>query len=242
MTLLEQVLALPEFQRREISAAIQNSYATTTCIVAPLLTRKYVVGAKWNYPLLEKDFKELNNRYVPLDEIKKFTKKARINALPELDQLVEMLEPVPLEGLAKVFEVSKGTWHYSTTHKVRQAAMHLFMQETTVEDEEGYVSKAWFPKSTLHDLIDVPRTKLPFSSIDINRYGLPEFDSLLTEPNELALNILKTGLSSRHLVRSNNHYNYALIQLELYMQTGIYYKPLSKQLMPKHLINVQKII
>jgi len=222
----------------ELELELASYTPVSTEILTPIINRKYVLNNKWNYDLLEKDFHKLNGRYIPLDAIKKITKRLRINRLPQLDVPIKELQLLNPLGLEDVFKTIKGCWYYNTEIPARQLAMHLFLGKKNVL-EEGQSCTRWFPKNTLREVINIDRDPLPFSDTNLNINGMPDLDtSFPCEPTQECLDILKTGLGKRHLVTASNYYNYDLIQLELFIQTGINYRPSVKELQPKHLIGI----
>lgn len=207
-------------------------------LALPLMGLQHTNKQYWNYPQLQIDFELANPGVTVTREAIQATfrkKKVTVTKIRAASVQSDPLRLLTKAAMDDVFKKFQGRFIY-TDKPARHLAFHLFLK-TVEHEEEGEMTTLHQPKKHLQYLIG--NDAAHFNLTEINTNGLPEIDipiapSLTPEQKSTLL----SGLSKRHLNPDNNNYVHELIQLEFYVQYGVYYKPKFTELQPKELIGI----
>ena len=196
---------------------------------------------RWDHAKLHQAFSTVNP-IVTKEAYLKALKKAKIfiSTLPEAGKEKVMLGEITPDMIKTVFKQHQGEWQFPTSTRDKKSRnratfFFLFLDTTTVPSEDNEFTR-WYVKSNISEYCNLRETA-PFSDTNINNEGqLPWIDLGEDKVTADIYHVLKTGLSSRHLTK-NGHYNYELIQAELYAFHNVWYKPKPKDLMSRSLIH-----
>lgn len=238
----EQIAKLSPTERQELIDWIYTLQEPDKELTVPEgIDKNFLLGVRsWDHTKLHKAFAAVNP-IVTKEAYLKALKKAKIfiSSLPEAGKPKVMLGEVTPTMINTVFKQFQGCWQFPTATKEKKqknrASFFFLFLDTTEVQEEGNTFTNWYVKNNMAEYINL-RATAPFSDYSINRYGqLPWIDLGEVQISDDILHILKTGLSPRHLLK-NGHYNYDLIQAELYVFHNVWHKPKPKELMSKSLI------
>lgn len=232
-------LSIPE--RQELIDWIYTLQAATDLNVPEGIDTSFLAArGRWDHTKLHQAFSTVN-AVVTKDAYLKALKKAKIfiSTLPEAGKEKVMLGEITPGMIKTVFKQHQGAWQFPPAIKDKRSRnratfFFLFLEATTVHDE-GRTYTQWYVKSNISEYANLRETAA-FSETEINRErSLPWIDLEEVPMTKDIHHVLKTGLSSRHLTK-NGHYNYDLIQAELYVFHNVWYKPKPKDLMSRSLI------
>jgi len=199
--------------------------------VPKTIDRSFLIGDKhWNHPMLYKAFLEINDEVTKEDYVAAMrTAKITIKSLdyPPSNLPVVMLKELPAAKLRQLLVLKDGFLTYPTgtdqTSINRRVILSLALKKNPSN---------WGLNISMQHYTGIVRLNAQLKN------PLPELE-IATEPmTEELFRMLKTGLSPRH-INDKGHYNYPLIQMELYMFHNVFYKPAMEELMPKPSIQEQ---
>lgn len=231
-----ELLNLTDKDKLELIAGLEESLPPVELVVPVNLTREHTKGSRWDFDKLIPFFNTVNKNSTK-PAVQAALKKARISikGLP-IKESKTLQEVIPKSKYTEVFKRTRGELKYPTKDdplsQNRRALHHIFLA-TTIVQEEGNIYINWYAKDTLTILTNDKFTA-PYSNIDINKAGqLPGLMHKPSQPSDEVRELLKHGLSPRHLL-PNGNYNIDLIRAELFIFHQLWYTPEPKELQDKY--------